>query len=527
MRCAAPMRRIRIYLPPPGPSANIGVQTPAASGTRHTRGNTNAASSEQLPAGGTPPAPARTASSASNPTSYELEAWDGYWKGWPQPEKARLGGIIYRVITENSSRGCARGEIDIAGSLSPEDLDQLESVGREDRPQGRHRHGRIRSEIQYAGQVHVRPEPAPRPGLRLRLRLLAEDLQRPRAADGHPSRRRSRAMCRARHAAPRHGQGPRIPGQVKWPQGGIELEYVYVQGLEEERQMGLLLIDNLKPLNITIRMVPLTWPNMVARGARPRPRPTSSRPSAPPCRSIRTRWPHVSQGFLGPVRHAFPGRPGTVLADRPRAHAAGLVRPPALYEEIQRRIVADQPRKAASSWNTSTCRGLEEERQMGLLLIDNLKPLNITIRMVPLTWPNMVARGARPRPRPTSSRPSAPPCRSIRTRWPVSQGFLGPVLRHAFPGRPGTVLADRPRAHAAGLVRPPALYEEIQRRIVADQPEIFGMIRDRHGHARLRAGIGGLAHPHGQRVRPVPAVHRPLDRHAPCCASSSNARPSC
>ena len=60
---------------------------------------------------------------------YELEAWDGYWKGWPQPEKARLGGIIYRVITENSSRrALARGEIDIAGSLSPEDLDQLESV---------------------------------------------------------------------------------------------------------------------------------------------------------------------------------------------------------------------------------------------------------------------------------------------------------------------------------------------------------------------------------------------------------------
>ena len=41
-----------------------------------------------------------------------------------------------------------------------------------------------------------------------------------------------------------------------------------MQGLEEERQMGLLLIDNLKPLNITIRMVPLTWPNMVARGAK-------------------------------------------------------------------------------------------------------------------------------------------------------------------------------------------------------------------------------------------------------------------
>ena len=66
--------------------------------------------------------PDRIASSASASCKLGLE-------GWPQPEKARLGGIIYRVITENSSRrALARGEIDIAGSLSPEDLDQLESV---------------------------------------------------------------------------------------------------------------------------------------------------------------------------------------------------------------------------------------------------------------------------------------------------------------------------------------------------------------------------------------------------------------
>ena len=289
------MRRIlRIYLPPPGPSANIDVQTPAASGTRHTRGNTNAASSEQLPAGGghrlratrltgvrdrqrqAHPGHRRPAGrvgdgpcaevrlsirtiqqatydallkyegdpvelkpwlatswtvnddatvwtfkldprakfqngdpvdaaavkasfertlklnkgpawmytdflkpeniSAEDPQTlrftlsrpyaaflsllpwwyvvnvkqamanehngdygqqwltdhtagsgpyrvkrvepnslYELEAWDGYWKGWPQPEKARLGGIIYRVITENSSRRALRA----ARSTSP------------------------------------------------------------------------------------------------------------------------------------------------------------------------------------------------------------------------------------------------------------------------------------------------------------------------------------------------------------------------------------------------------------------------
>src|SRR5438093_454931 len=52
------------------------------------------------------------------------------------------------------------------------------------------------------------------------------------------------------------------------PNGGVELEYVYVQGLEEERKMGLVLIDNLQKLNIAVKMVPLIWPNMVARGAK-------------------------------------------------------------------------------------------------------------------------------------------------------------------------------------------------------------------------------------------------------------------
>src|SRR4030095_15195220 len=49
--------------------------------------------------------------------------------------------------------------------------------------------------------------------------------------------------------------------------GNVELEYVYVQGLEEERKMGLVLIDNLGKLNLKVKVVPLTWPNMVARAA--------------------------------------------------------------------------------------------------------------------------------------------------------------------------------------------------------------------------------------------------------------------
>ena len=52
------------------------------------------------------------------------------------------------------------------------------------------------------------------------------------------------------------------------PNGGFELEYVYVSGLEEERLIGLVLLDNLAQLNIKLKIVPLVWPNMVARGSK-------------------------------------------------------------------------------------------------------------------------------------------------------------------------------------------------------------------------------------------------------------------
>ncbi len=106
----------------------------------------------------------------------------------------------------------------------------------------------------------------------------------------------------------------------KHPDGGIELEYVYVQGLEEERKMGLVLIDNLKPLNISINMVPLTWPNMTARGAKVEssPRHDGDLRHARGDGSRRGGLP-VSQGELGQVlrdqllqqrRGLVPGREG-------------------------------------------------------------------------------------------------------------------------------------------------------------------------------------------------------------------------
>ncbi len=51
----------------------------------------------------------------------------------------------------------------------------------------------------------------------------------------------------------------------QYANGGFELEYVYVTGLQWEEQIGLILLDKLSQLNITVKMSPLVWPDMVAR----------------------------------------------------------------------------------------------------------------------------------------------------------------------------------------------------------------------------------------------------------------------
>lgn len=57
--------------------------------------------------------------------------------------------------------------------------------------------------------------------------------------------------------------------QSPWPDGGFTLDYVYVTDLTREEVSGLLLLDGLKQLNITLNMKPMLWPDMVASCATP------------------------------------------------------------------------------------------------------------------------------------------------------------------------------------------------------------------------------------------------------------------
>jgi len=48
-----------------------------------------------------------------------------------------------------------------------------------------------------------------------------------------------------------------------WPDGGFDLDYIYVAGYKPEEDAGLVLLEAASKLNITVNLVPKTWSEMV------------------------------------------------------------------------------------------------------------------------------------------------------------------------------------------------------------------------------------------------------------------------
>lgn len=57
--------------------------------------------------------------------------------------------------------------------------------------------------------------------------------------------------------------------KTEWPDGGISLDCVYVVGFEQERLWSLVLLDSLRELNIDVKLVPATWPDMLRMASSP------------------------------------------------------------------------------------------------------------------------------------------------------------------------------------------------------------------------------------------------------------------
>jgi peptide/nickel transport system substrate-binding protein len=199
---------------------------------------------------------------------YELEAVDDYWKGWKSPK--HIGGYIFKLIQESASQKIAllKSEADLVEGLQPDDYESIKSekgLKIEEHPgvtnfaikfnnqRGLGANKDFRKAISYAvdydaflkiynGHAALMEGPIPKAfkGFAPKLPVYRTDMAK---AKEH--------LAKAGH-----------------PNGGFTLEYVYVAGLEEERLIGLVLLDQLKKLNITVNIVALPWPQMVARGSK-------------------------------------------------------------------------------------------------------------------------------------------------------------------------------------------------------------------------------------------------------------------
>ena len=122
-----------------------------------------------------------------------------------------------------------------------------------------------------------------------------------------------------------------------------------------------------------------------------------------------------------------------------------------------------------------------DPRRIGLALLDSLRALDISVNIVGQPWTTMVSRGSKPETcpnmisiyvTPVGTDPDTVAYQYHRASWGLYYGvshYENPeVWRMIDEARGETDQAKRM-----------ALYAEIQRRIVADQPELFGMVANR------------------------------------------------
>lgn len=125
--------------------------------------------------------------------------------------------------------------------------------------------------------------------------------------------------------------------------------------------------------------------------------------------------------------------------------------------------------------------GLEEARRIGLVLLDNLSKLNIKVELKPEQWPNMVARGSKVETSPAMTSVFVTPISTDpdAVAYQYHPNSYGQYFAMSFY-KNDTVTKKIDEARRAAKWEDRAkLYAEIQKQIVADQPEVFGMLQNR------------------------------------------------
>ena len=274
---------------------------------------------------------------------YELERVQDYWRGHNGP----LGGVIYRIIRESSAQRAAlmKGDVDIVTGLTPDEFEQVSKVDgvvTSTEPALTAFGLKFNTQAEHTSDVNVRKAIAHAYDYDAFVKIFngravlqtspfTDNVKGKITVDGMPRQDLAKAK--------------EFLAKSAWPDGGFEIEFVYVQGFEAQRQMGLVLIDSLQDLNIKVNMVPLTWANMVARGSKVETSPQLMAIFVTPVSidpdAVAIQYHPSSHGrYYG--THYYDNPEVTELIETARFMTNWEDRAP-LYAEIQRKIVEDQP----------------------------------------------------------------------------------------------------------------------------------------------------------------------------------------
>ena len=196
--------------------------------------------------------------------TYEFKAVEDYWKGWP--EQGRLAGYRRLVMRDSSerSRALIDGRAHLADWMLPEDqllLRDIHGMVLSEEPGLDTYEIKLNNKKGYTSDVYVRRA--------ISYALDYDALEkiwvgRAKMMNGPlpaGSEWENKELSIYRLDLARAGQEL---SKSPWPNGGFELDFVYVSGLEEERQTGLIVKNQLAKLNISVNIIPMSWADAVA-----------------------------------------------------------------------------------------------------------------------------------------------------------------------------------------------------------------------------------------------------------------------
>jgi peptide/nickel transport system substrate-binding protein len=202
---------------------------------------------------------------------YEFAADPDYWRGWEGPH---VDGYIHQVSQESSTKRIAlqNGEIQVAWWLSPQDKTVLSSSPGVIVPQEP-------AITTYTIKMNNAVGPTSDVNVRRAISWAFDYEAMIEVMSGFATRIAgplSPSLAAARQTPFYETDIEKAKAELAKSAeyaDGFDIEFVFVTGLEEERQTGLIMLDQLSQLNINVTVTGMEWANAVALFANPEQSP--------------------------------------------------------------------------------------------------------------------------------------------------------------------------------------------------------------------------------------------------------------